>query len=133
MIITKSCNKFTSQERQEDLKSAINIASKISPSERSSKAIETLEKAKSDLSSHCGDLEDKLNYRLSLVLHSHKDLEMDANIEQAEATGGASNGDGKCVRICQKFPVYYRELFQMRHMSRDRLPRNKFLRFMGTN
>lgn len=133
MIITKSCNKFTPQERQEDLKSAINIASKISPSERSSKAIETLEKAKSDLSSHCGDLEDKLNYRISLVLQSHKDLEMDANIEQAEATGGASNGDGKRKRICQKSPVYYRELFQMRHMSRDRLPRNKFLRFMGTN
>lgn len=71
------------QERQEDLKSAIYIASKISPCEKSNKAIETLEKAKSDLSSHCGDLEDKLNYRLSLDLQKAKDLEMDVNLEQA--------------------------------------------------
>lgn len=75
------------QERQEDLKSAINIAAKIGPSEKTSKAIETLEKAKSDLSSHCGDLEDKLNYRLSLDLQNLKDLEMDANIEESSAAG----------------------------------------------
>lgn len=78
------------QERQEDLKSAINIAAKIGPSEKTSKAIETLEKAKSDLSSHCGDLEDKLNYRLSLDLQNLKDLEMDANIEQSSAAGGGN-------------------------------------------
>lgn len=62
------------QERQEDLKSAIQIASKIAPNDKKSKAIETLEKAKSDLSSHCGDLEDKLNYRLSIDLQLQKDI-----------------------------------------------------------
>lgn len=85
------------QERQEDLKSAIKIASKISPSERSSKAIETLEKAKSDLSSHCGDLEDKLNYRLSLDLQNQKDLEMDANIEQP--TSGEASKESKWINL----------------------------------
>lgn len=79
------------QERQEDLKSAIHIASKIGP-EKSSKAIETLEKAKSDLSSHCGDLEDKLNYRLSLDLHYQKDIEMTTNLDQA-VEGKKKNGN----------------------------------------
>lgn len=50
------------------------------PSEKTSKAIETLEKAKSDLSSHCGDLEDKLNYRLSLDLQNLKDSDIEGHI-----------------------------------------------------
>lgn len=70
------------------------------PSERSSKAIETLEKAKSDLSSHCGDLEDKLNYRLSLDLQHQKFLEMNPNIERLQATeeAGEAKGNSKWFR-----------------------------------
>lgn len=91
------CVAVSLQERQEDLKSAIHIASKIGPSEKSSKTIETLEKAKSDLSSHCGDLEDKLNYRLSLDLHYQKDIEMTTNLDQT--VEGNKNDGKKCTSL----------------------------------
>lgn len=85
------------QERQEDLKSAIQIASKIAPNDKTSKAIETLEKAKSDLLSHCGDLEDKLNYRLSIDFQQKDNSTMD---------GATPTEQGCKCRISLFFGIY---------------------------
>lgn len=68
-----------------------------------------MEKAKSDLSSHCGDLEEKLNYRLSLDLQNQKDEDSTVDTYYTMASGETPN-ESKEVQFCFGFSLIFYHL-----------------------